>query len=423
MQVDILIKNAAQLVTCTGSERPRRGREMSYDVLIEDGWAAIKGDRIVGIGKGVIPREIETGEYTLVIDAAGQTVTPGFVDCHTHLVHGGTREKELAMKLDGVPYLEILNRGGGILNTVRATRALSRGKLLEKARKSLDIMLLHGTTTVEAKSGYGLNLDDEIKCLKVAGELDDTHPIDIVSTFMGAHAVPEEYKGKREEYINYLIEEVMPRIMRMGLAEFCDVFCEKGVFSVEESRKILSRAREMGYGLKIHADEIEPIGGAELAGEMKTISAEHLLAASDKGFQKMKEGNVIAVFLPGSSFNLYADKYARARDVINIGLPVAIATDYNPGSCPTENIQLVMSFACLKMKMVPEEVITAVTINGAHAVGRGKTVGSIEVGKKADVVVLDVPNIQYLPYHFGINHVDKVIKNGKLVVDGQKLVY
>lgn len=423
MEVDILIKNAAQLVTCAGSDRPRRGKKMSYDILIEDGWVAIKKDRIVGIGKEVIPGEIETGKDTLIIDAAGKTVAPGFVDCHTHLVHGGSREMELALKLEGVSYLEILNRGGGILSTVRATRAASEEQLLEKAKRSLDIMLLHGTTTAEAKSGYGLNMDDEIKCLKVSKKLNDIHPVDVVSTFMGAHAVPEEYIGRREKYIDFLIEEVMPSIIRMDLAEFCDVFCEKGVFSVEESRKILSRAREMGYGLKIHADEIEPIGGAELAGEIKAVSAEHLLMASDKGFEKMKEGNVIAVLLPGTSCNLYANKYARARDIINMGLPVAIATDYNPGSCPTENIQLIISLACLKMKMVPEEVMTAVTINGAHAVGRGKEIGSIEVGKKADVVILDVPNIQYLPYHFGVNHVDKVIKSGRLVVDHQRLVY
>jgi imidazolonepropionase len=423
MEVDILIKNAAQLATCAGCSRPRRGKEMSYDIFLEDGWVAIAGGKIIGIGKGTIPREIRTGEDTLVIDASGKTVLPGFVDSHTHLVHAGSREMELALKIEGVPYLEILNRGGGILSTVRATRDASEEQLFEKAKKSLDIMLLHGTTTVEAKSGYGLNLDDEIKCLKVADRLNKQHPVDIVSTFMGAHAIPEEYGNRKEEYIDFIIEEVMPRVVRMGLAEFCDVFCEKGVFSIEDSRKILTRAKEMGFGIKIHADEIEPLGGAELAGELRATSAEHLLASSDKGLEKMREGNVIAVLLPGTSYNLYQDKYARARDMIEAGLSIAIATDYNPGSCPTENIQLIMSLACHKMKMTPEEVISAVTINGAHAVGRGKEVGSLEVGKKADVLILDVPNIQYIPYHFGINHVDKVIKNGKLVVDGQKLVY
>lgn len=423
MKVDVLIKNAAQLATCAGCSKPRRGKEMSYDVFLEDGWVAVSGDRIVGIGKGKIPREIKTGEDTIEIDAGGKTVLPGFVDAHTHLVHGGSREMELALKLEGVSYLEILKRGGGILSTVRATRTAAEEQLYDKARKSLDIMLLFGTTTVEAKSGYGLNMEDELKCLKVAHELNGSHPVDIVSTFMGAHAVPEEYGGRKEEYIDFMIEEVMPRVKRMGLAEYCDVFCEKGVFTIDDSRKILTRAKEMGYLIKIHADEIEPLGGAELAGELKAVSAEHLLAASDNGIRRMKEGKVIAVLLPGTSFNLNHGKYARARDMIDAGLPIAVATDYNPGSCPTENIQLIMSLACLKMRMTPEEVVTAATINGAHAIGRGKDIGSLEVGKKADVVILDVPNVQYIPYHFGINHVDKVIKNGKLVVDGQRLVY
>ena len=423
MKTDILIRDASQVATCAGCERPRRGKEMSYDIIMEDGWIAVASGRITGIGKGSIPREIEIDDDTLVIDAAGKTVLPGFVDPHTHLVHGGSREKELALKLEGVPYLEILKKGGGILSTVRATRTAPESELMEKAKKSLDIMLLHGTTTIEAKSGYGLNMDDELKCLRVAKNLDRHHPVDIVSTFLGAHALPEEFKNKKKQYIDFLIEEVMPCVKRLDLAEFCDVFCEKGVFSAQESRKILTRAKEMGYKLKLHADEIEPLGGAQLAGELGAVTADHLLAVSDKGLRKMKEGNVIAVLLPGTSFNLYLGKYARARDIIDAGLAVALATDYNPGSCPTENIQLIISLACLKMNMTPEEVVCAVTINGAHAIDRGSEIGSLEAGKKADIVVLDVPNISYLPYHFGINHVDKVIKNGRLVVDGQRLVY
>lgn len=423
MKTDILIRDASQVATCAGCERPRRGKEMSYDIIMEDGWIAVASGRIIGIGKGSIPREIEIDDDTLVIDAAGKTVLPGFVDSHTHLVHGGSREKELALKLEGVPYLEILKKGGGILSTVRATRTAPESELMEKAKKSLDIMLLHGTTTIEAKSGYGLNMDDELKCLRVAKNLDRHHPVDIISTFLGAHALPEEFKNKKKQYIDFLIEEVMPCVKRMDLAEFCDVFCEKGVFSAQESRKILTRAKEMGYKLKLHADEIEPLGGAQLAGELEAVTADHLLAVSDKGLRKMKEGNVIAVLLPGTSFNLYLGKYARARDIIDAGLAVALATDYNPGSCPTENIQLIISLACLKMNMTPEEVVCAVTINGAHAIDRGSEIGSLEAGKKADIVVLDVPNISYLPYHFGINHVDKVIKNGRLVVDGQRLVY
>jgi len=423
MKTDILIKGAAQMATCAGCDKPRRGKEMSYDIIMEDGWIAATSGRIVGIGKGDIPREIKVDDDTLVIDASGKTVLPGFVDPHTHLVHGGSREKELALKLEGVPYLEILKKGGGILSTVRATRAASEEELMKKARKSLDIMLLHGTTTIEAKSGYGLNMEDEIKCLKVAKALNEQHPIDIVSTFLGAHAVPEEYRDKKEDYIDFLIQEVMPSVKRLDLAEYVDVFCEKGVFSIEESRKILVRAREMGYKLKIHADEIESIGGAELAGELGAVSADHLLAMSGKGLKKMRESGVIAVLLPGTSFNLNIGRYARARDIIDAGLAVALATDYNPGSCPTENMQLILSLACMKMKMTPEEVVCAATINAAHAIDRGKEIGSLEIGKRADIVILDVPNIEYLPYHFGINHVDKVIKNGRLVVDEQRLVY
>ncbi len=423
VRTDILIKNASQVATCAGCDRPRRGKEMSYDIIMEDGWVAVAADRIMGIGKGDIPREIETDDDTLIIDASGKTVLPGFVDPHTHLVHGGSREAELALKLEGLSYLEILEKGGGILNTVKSTRDASAEELIKKAKKSLDIMLLHGTTTIEAKSGYGLNMGDEVKCLKVARTLNEQHPIDIVSTFLGAHAIPLEYMDKKQEYIDFMIEEVMPYVRRMDLAEFCDVFCEKGVFSVDESRNILLRAEEMGYKLKIHADEIEALGGAELAGELGAVSADHLLAISNLGIERLKQGNVIAVLLPGTSFNLDIGKYARARDMIESGLAVALATDYNPGSCPTENIQLIMSLACLKMKMIPEEVVCATTINAAHALGRGAQVGSLEVGKKADIVVLDVPNIAYIPYHFGINHVDKVIKAGTLVVDEQRLVY
>lgn len=423
MKIDILVRNASQIATCAGCDRPRRGKEMSYDIMMEDGWVAAAAGKIMGIGKGDIPREIEIDDDTLVIDASGKTVLPGFVDAHTHLVHGGSREMELALKLEGMSYLEILEKGGGILNTVEATRAASPEELTEKARKSLDIMLLHGTTTIEAKSGYGLNMEDEIKSLKVARELNRQHPIDIVSTFLGAHAIPPEYANRKQEYIDFMIEEVMPYVKRMDLAEFCDVFCEEGVFSVNESRNILLRAREMGYKLKMHADEIKPLGGAELAGELRAVSADHLLAVSKQGIEKLRQGNVIAVLLPGTSFNLDIGKYAEARDMIEAGLAVALATDYNPGSCPTENIQLIMSLACLKMKMMPEEVVCAVTINAAHAIDRGAEVGSLEVGKKADIVVLDVPNIVYLTYHFGINHVDKVIKNGRLVVDEQRLVY
>ncbi|MDQ0889592.1 imidazolonepropionase [Paenibacillus sp. V4I9] len=286
----------------------------------------------------------------------------------------------------------------------------------------MDTMLSYGVTTAEAKSGYGLTLEDELKQLRVTRKLNQEHPVDLVSTFMGAHMVPEEYKGRSQEFVQLIIEEMLPEVKRQGLAEFCDVFCEHGVFSVEESEQILLAAKAMGFGLKIHADEIEPMGGAQLAGKLGCISAEHLIAASDEGLEAMQLAGVIAVCLPATSFNLRLKHHARARRMIEIGLPVALSTDYNPGSSPTESMQLVMTLACLNLGMTPEEVLTAVTINAAHAIGKADIIGSLEAGKQADLVIFNADNLAYLPYHFGINHVHSVFKQGKMVVsDGKRI--
>jgi imidazolonepropionase len=314
-----------------------------------------------------------------------------------------------------------LAQGGGILSTVRATRAATEQELFKKAKKSLDRMLLFGATTVEAKSGYGLSVEEELKQLRVVKKLDQCHPVDLVPTFMGAHAVPEEYRGRSAEYVELVIREMLPEVKRQGLAEFCDVFCEHGVFSVKESRRILTAAREWGFGLKLHADEIEPMGGAQLAGELGCISAEHLLAATDEGLTAMRRAGVVAVCLPATSFNLGLKTHARARTMIEMGVPVALSTDYNPGSSPTESLQLVMTLGCLNLGMTPEEVMTAMTINAAHAIGRADTIGSLEVGKQADLVIFDAPNLAYLPYHFGVNHVNAVIKKGRVVVSEGRL--
>jgi imidazolonepropionase len=422
VQIDLLITNIGQLITMQGKKGPRSGKEMSEIGLVEKGAIAISEGKIVAVGtEREVIEQIQGLEILEEIDAKGRLVTPGLVEPHTHLVHGGSREHEYPLKLKGVSYLEILARGGGILSTVRATRSATEEELYEKAKKSLDLLLLFGATTVEAKSGYGLSLEHELKQLRVARRLNETHPVEVVSTFMGAHAVPEEYIGRSGEYVDLVIEEMLPVVKNENLAEFCDVFCEHGVFSVEESRRILSRAKEMGFGLKIHADEIEPLGGAELAGELGCISAEHLLAVSDAGLKAMKQAGVIAVCLPATSFNLRA-KHAPARKMIEMGIPVALSTDYNPGSSPTESLQLVMTLACLNLNMSPEEVITAMTINAAYAIDRGDQAGSLEAGKQADVVLFDAPNLNYLPYHFGINHVDTVIKAGKVVVRNGKLV-
>ncbi|MDR7870663.1 MAG: imidazolonepropionase [Tissierellaceae bacterium] len=417
MKATLVIKNIDNLITLKGENRARAGKEASNIGLIHKGVVAINDDKIIFAGDK-LPSNIEVDNNTIIIDGEGKTVTPGLIDSHTHLVHGGSRENELAMKLKGVSYLDILAAGGGIHSTVKATKEASFDELYNKAKKSLDNMLSYGITTVEGKSGYGIDdFDTEIKQLEVAKKLNQDHPVDIVSTFMGAHAIPIEYKDTPDEFVNIIIEEMLPIIKRKELAKFCDVFCEEGVFSIDQSRKILLRAKELGMGIKIHADEIKPLGGAELAAELGCISADHLVAASDEGIKQMAEKGVIANLLPGTSFNLQTGKFANARKMVEEGVALALSTDYNPGSCPTENIQLIMSFASLIMKLTPEEVITAVTINGAASLGLEETHGSIEEGKVADMVIFDSPNFEYIIYHFGINHTHSVIKNGRIVYE------
>lgn len=417
MKGTLVIKNISNLITLKGENKPRVGKEMNNIGLIENGIVVVDGEKIVYVGKGELPSHIEVDEETVFIDGKGRTVTPGLVDSHTHLVHGGSREDELAMKLKGVEYLDILEKGGGIHSTVQATKEATFEELYNKARKSLDTMLSYGITTIEAKSGYGIeDFDVELKQMEVVKKLDENHPVDIVSTFMGAHAVPEKYEEDPDKFVDILIEDMIPEVSKRNLAKFCDVFCEEGVFSIEQSRKILEAGKKYGLLPKIHADEIKPLGGAELAAEVGCITADHLVAASDEGMKRMAEEKVIANLLPGTSFNLQVDNFAEARKMIEVGIPLSLSTDYNPGSCPTENLQLIMSFASLIMKMTPEEVITAVTINGAWGVGLEEDIGSIEVGKKADLVIFDAPNLNYIIYHFGINHVEKVIKDG-IVID------
>lgn len=421
MKIDLIIKNIGKLVTMEGSFLPRTGKQMNELTILENAYIAIVEGKIFQVGTGENYKEL-VAENTIIDDASGMLVTPGLVDSHTHLVHGGSRENEFSKKLNGVPYIQILQEGGGILSTVNATKNATFDVLYNKAKKSLDRMLEFGVTTVEEKSGYGLELETEVKQLEVAHKLDKDHPVDLVHTFLGAHAVPVEYKSDNEAYITLLVEEIMPKVKELGLAEFCDVFCEEGVFSVEESDYILSKAKEMGYKLKIHADEIVPIGGAELAAKLGCISADHLMAASDQGLKDMADKGVIANILPGTSFNLNKPS-ANGRKMIDLNVPISLSSDYNPGSCPSENLQFVMQLGCLNLKMTPNEVLTAVTINAAHCVDRATEIGSIEVGKKADIAVFDAPNVEYLMYHFGINHIDRVYKEGRLVVKNKHVVY
>lgn len=421
MKADLIIKNAKQLVTSQGASRkPKIKEELGQIEVITDGALAVVGDSIVAVGTtSEVLQQLDITPETKVIDATGKVVLPGLVDPHTHLVFAGSRENELDLKLKGVPYLDILAQGGGILSTVRATRAAGLEELVQTGLKYADQMLAQGTTTAEAKSGYGLTTEDEIKTLEAIREINQRHPLDLVPTFLGAHAVPLEYKGEPEKFVDLVIEEMLPEVAAKNLAEFCDVFCEQGVFSVEQSRRILKAAKEQGFKLKIHADEIVPLGGAELAAELEAVSADHLLVISDEGIRQMAEKQVMAVLLPGTTFYLREDHYAPARKMIEQGVPVALATDFNPGSCPNNSLQIIMTIACLYLKMTPAEVINAMTINAAHAIGRAKEIGSLEPGKKADIVVFDAPTYQYLPYRFGSNLAEKIIKNGQLVIGGE----
>ena len=416
MKATLIIKNIDNLITLDGEDRARSGKEQGEIGLIEGGIIAVENDKIIYVGEGELPEDIKTDSSTEFIDASGKTVTPGLIDSHTHLVHGGSREHEFKLKLEGVDYLDILASGGGIHSTVEATRAASFDELYNKAEKSLDIMRSFGVTTVEAKSGYGIgDFDTELRQLEVAKKLNEDKELDIVSTFMGAHAIPEEYEDKPEEFVDVLVNDMMPKVVEKDLAKFNDVFCEKGVFTIDQSREILLEGKKLGLEAKIHADEIVSLGGAELSAEVGAISAEHLMAASQEGIMDMAEKGVIAVLLPGTSFNMQKGTIAPARDMIKEGVPVALSTDYNPGSCPTENLQFIMTLGSLTLKMTPAEVITSVTINAAAALGIEEEKGSLKVGKVADISIFDVPNLEYMMYHFGINHTSMVIKDGKVI--------
>lgn len=407
----IIIRNIGELITLSDSLKDESGLG-----IINNGAIVIKDEKIVWIGPH---NEIPPGFYTTqtgeIIDAKGKVVMPGLIDPHTHLIFAGSRENEFEMRLKGRSYLEILEMGGGILSTVESTRKASFQELFILGEKRLNRMLSKGITTVEGKSGYGLCIKDELKILKVMKSLNESHPIDIVSTFLGAHTFPREFKNNRVRYIDLLIEEMIPKVAQEGMAEFCDVFCEEKAFSIEETRKILETGKRFGLKPKIHADQLTPGGGAELAAEVGAISADHLEYISEKGIEMLAQKGVVAVVLPGATFFLSMKKYPPVREMLKKGVSVALATDLNPGSSMTESLPLIMTMGCTMFKMTPEEVIKAVTINAARSIDREKEIGSLEVGKNADVIILDIPNFKYFPYHFGVDHVEMVIKKGKIV--------
>lgn len=406
-----LIYNIGTLQTPLGSF-PHAGAAQGENRKYHNAAVLCEGGVIKAVYEnGALP---EVGADTQTIDAQGRLVTPGLIDAHTHLVFGGWRQNEIPLKLKGAGYLDILRAGGGILSTVRATRKASEEELFEKSRAFLDELMAQGVTTAELKSGYGLDKETELKQLRVIKRLNEAHPMDAVATYLGAHAIPEEYALRSGEYIDFIISDMLPEIKRRGLAEFCDVFLETGVFGVEESRRLLTAAREIGFGLKIHADEIDELGGSQLAGELGAVSAEHLIATGERGMEALARGGVIAALLPCTS--LYLNKsFARARDMIAHGIPVAVATDFNPGSCPSLNIGLCMTMAYLKYRMTPEEILSAVTINAACAVNRGGSSGTIEPGKQADMVIWNAEDMEMLCYRMGSNLAGTVIKNGAIV--------
>ncbi len=418
MTKSVWIKHAAQLATLASESKGPRSREaMSKLGLIEDGSLWMEDGVIQAVGT---TNEIEKQYHhklkeAQVVDASGHLVTPGLVDPHTHVVFGGSRAREFEMRLEGTSYMDIMNAGGGIHATTRMTRESSEEELIEQTISRLDSFLAHGVTTIEGKSGYGMDLATELKQLRVMKKLKDKHTIDIVPTFMGAHAVPPEYKGREDEFVDHIINDMLPVVAEEKLADFNDVFCEKDVYTPEQSERILEAGKKYGLIPKIHADEIVPYGGAELAAKVGAISAEHLLKASDKGIEEMAKAGTIACLLPATALYL-REEAAKGRKMIDEGVPVAISTDCNPGSSPTTSMPLVMNLACISMRMTPAEALTAATYNAACAINRQEQVGSLEIGKQADVVLWNVKNYQELQYLFGVNHVHSVWKKGVQVV-------
>lgn len=414
MQADLLVYNAGQLLT-VASNGPQAGLEAGRLGIRRDGAVAIRDGRITKVGSsGELRSEVEALQ---VLDASGRVVMPGFVDPHTHLVFAGSRVNEFEMRLAGATYLEIMTAGGGIMSTVRAVREASDGELLAQSRARADDMLLYGTTTSEVKTGYGLSTADELKCLRVIQRLDRTHPIDLVPTFLGAHAVPEEYRDRADDYVELVIQEMLPAVAaHAGLARFCDVFCDAGAFTLEQARRVLAAAQALGLGLKIHADEFVALGAAKMAAELGAISADHLVRTPRDEMGALARAGTIAVLLPGTPFGLGEREFARARDWLQAGAAVALATDLNPGTCPCSSMPFIIALGCRYMGLTPAQAIVAATLNAAYAIGRGAEVGSIEPGKVADLIVLDAYDYRDLAYRFGGNLVAGVIKAGEVVV-------
>ncbi len=415
----LVLKNIAQVVTLRGKPAPRCGQEMADLEIIENGAIAVRAEHIdwVGPTRELSHRDLNTDCETIDCLGLNLTALPGFVDCHTHPIFAGTRASEYDMRAHGRTYQEIAAAGGGIRASVRQLRAAAQSQLVEGAERFFYQFLAHGTTTIEAKSGYGLSVEDELKSLKALSQVRSRSRLEVFPTFLGAHDIPDEFRDRREEYVRILVEKLIPQVAAEGLAQFCDVFCDEGYFTVEEARDILLAARKHGLGLRIHAEELAPSGGARLAAELGACSADHLEWLDDEGIELLKKSGTVATLLPGTAFNLGLTRYPPARKLISAGVPVALATDFNPGSCFCLNMQLVLAIACSQMRMTPAEAITAATLNAAHSLRAADRLGSIEAGKQADIVLMDVGDYRELPYFFGINHCVVTIKKGQVVIN------
>jgi len=426
MYADLLIHNIGQLATLAGPPGPHRGAAMRELGIIEDAAVAIADGRIAATGKS---RDLQAAfQPRATIDAGGRAVVPGFVDPHTHLPWAGHRAAEFEMRIGGATYMQIMAAGGGIARTVADTRAASLADLVAQTRARLDRMLAYGTTTAEAKTGYGLNVPDELKQLDAIAALQRTHPVDLVPTFLGAHAVPPEYRGRTDAYVDLVIDEMLPaawtrwqslRVFDANWPIFCDVFCEDGAFDLAQSRRILEAAKRLGFGLKLHVDEFAPLGGTPLAIELGAISADHIVTTPPEHVALLAASQTIGVALPGTPFGLGQQHYTPARALIDAGGALALATDLNPGTCWCESMQFIIALACRAMRLLPAEALTAATINAAYAVGLGDQVGSLEPGKLADLLILDADDYRMLAYRFGTNAVRGVVKRSVMVAGMQ----
>jgi imidazolonepropionase len=413
----LLITGASQLLTLRGSD-PRRGDSISKLGIIKDGALLLRGGVIEDVGTRTEMESLPEARSAEKLDVGGRVVLPGFVDSHTHLIHAASRAEEYELKIEGASYEEIARKGGGILNSVKTLRAATSAALKKRAHSALKQFAAHGTTTLEAKSGYGLDVASELKILGLHKELNAEQPLEIVSTFLGAHVVPAEYRGKAsgtERYIKLLSDSMMPRIGEARLAEFCDVFCDRGAFSRDQSKRILQAGRQWGMLPRLHAEQLMRSGATQLAVQLKAVSCDHLEKVNRADIAALAKSNTVATLLPGCDFHLGLEHYAPARALIGAGAIVALATDYNPGTSPTLSMPMILSLACTQLRMTPAETITAATINAAYALRREKQIGSLEVGKHADLAVFEVADYREIPYYFGVNHCWMTVKRGRVI--------